>query len=141
MIIVSDPATDHQSIKEAGYMNIPVIAITNADSPLAGVDVAIPANNRSKKSIALMFWLLARETLYLRGTLSREQDWDIMVDLFMFREIKENEASTEEQAEEVELHKENEEGTAVADALNNQDDDDEEEEPKDDAWDNKEFTE
>ena len=35
LLIVTDPRTDHQSIKEAAYMNIPVIAICDTDSDLA----------------------------------------------------------------------------------------------------------
>ena len=97
MIIVTDPRTDAQAIKEASYVNIPVIALCDTDTPTEYVDVAIPTNNKGRHAIGLIWWMLAREVLRLRGTLAnREVDWDVVVDLYFYRDPEAEEQKEEE---------------------------------------------
>jgi len=95
VLVVTDPFTDAQPVREASFVNIPTIALAHSDTPLRYIDVAIPCNNKSVLSIGLMWWLLARELLRLQGKVSRTEQWDIMPDLYFYRSEDEKEETEE----------------------------------------------
>jgi small subunit ribosomal protein SAe len=96
LLVCTDPQFDHQAITEASYVNLPVIALCNTDSPAKYIDVAVPCNNKGVQSIGTMWWMMAREVLYLRGIISRKTPWDVMPDLYFYRDPEDIEK--EEQA-------------------------------------------
>lgn len=97
LMVVVDTFADRKAIIEASYMNIPVIALTNTDSSLQFVDVAIPCNNKSTNSISMIFWMLAREVRILTGRLSKDEDWEVMVDLFYHKNLEDKEKMQQQQ--------------------------------------------
>lgn len=73
------------------------------DSPSEYVDVAIPCNNKGKHSIGLIWWLIAREVLRLRGVIpDRTTEWSVMPDLYFYRDPEEIEQNAAEESKDVE---------------------------------------
>jgi small subunit ribosomal protein S2 len=74
ILFVTDPAADQQALKEAVNTGLPVVGIVDANNNLRNVDIAVPANNKGRRSLALVYWLLAREVLKVRGE-TTDEDW------------------------------------------------------------------
>jgi len=99
LLLISDPRADHQPVTEGSYANVPIMAFCNVDSPTKFIDIAVPCNNKSPQSLGLMWYFLAREVLRLRGSISRDMPWEVMPDLFFYRDPEEIEKEDRERAE------------------------------------------
>ena len=77
VLVVTDPRSDSQAIIEAKQIGIPVVALCDTENLLGNVDIVVPVNNKGRKAIALVYWLLARQTLRGRGDIAEDQDLDI----------------------------------------------------------------
>lgn len=86
LLILTDPRIDFNALKESSYVNIPIIALCNTDNNLQYVDCAIPCNNRAPKSLAMIYWLLTKEVLTLKG----KEGLSEMVDMFLYRDVDED---------------------------------------------------
>ena len=74
LIVISDPQVDQQAIIEATNAGIPVIGVSNTDNITSDIDLVIPANNRGRKAVATIYWLLARHILVERGELQENEE-------------------------------------------------------------------
>jgi len=110
LLVIADPRADHQPVTEGSYANIPIVAFCNVDSPTRFIDIAIPCNNKAVASIGLMWWFLAREVLRLRGSISREMPWEVMPDLFFYRDPEREQL----EAEKMKANEKVQEATAAA---------------------------
>lgn len=82
IILIADPLVDYQALREAVKARVPVIAICDTPNETKHVDVIIPANNKGKKSLATLFWLLSREVLKERGEIKSDSDFKFSIDDF-----------------------------------------------------------
>ncbi|GAB6861320.1 30S ribosomal protein S2 [Haloplanus litoreus] len=67
VVVVTDPIGDSQAVKEAITVGIPVIAMCDSNNQLSNVDLVIPTNNKGRRALSVVYWLLANETLDRRG--------------------------------------------------------------------------
>ena len=67
VVVVTDPIGDSQAVKEAITVGIPVIAMCDSNNTTGNVDLVVPTNNKGRKALSVVYWLLANETLDRRG--------------------------------------------------------------------------
>ena len=82
IIVLTDPAADAQAFREATNIKIPVIAMCDSNNLTTNVDIVIPGNNKGRRSLALIYWLLSREILRIRGELAADEDLEETIDDF-----------------------------------------------------------
>ncbi len=79
---ITDPQVDQQAIIEATGAGIPVIGVSNTDNITSEIDLVIPANNRGRKAVATIYWLLTRQILIERGELKDDEEPKFMIEDF-----------------------------------------------------------
>ena len=75
LVIVTDPEVDNQAVKEATKIRVPVVALASTNNHLKNIDLIVPINNKGRKSLALVYWLLAREILKHKGTIKKDDEF------------------------------------------------------------------
>jgi small subunit ribosomal protein S2 len=80
VVVVSDPGVDKQAVKEAITARAAVVGLCDTNNLLKNVDLVVPLNNKGKKSLALVYWLLAREVLLKRGMIKSPADFKATIE-------------------------------------------------------------
>mgnify|MGYP000901128663 CR=1 FL=1 len=82
VLLVTDPAADQQAVREALNAGIPIIGLCDANNETKNVDVIIPANNKGRRALATVYWLLTREYLKNRGTIKSDEEFGMEIEDF-----------------------------------------------------------
>ena len=82
VIVLTDPAADAQAFREAVNIKIPVVAMCDSNNLTSNVDVIVPGNNKGRRSLALIYLLLAREVLRGRGEIGPKDELEDTIDDF-----------------------------------------------------------
>ncbi len=77
VIVVTDPRSDSQAIIESKQIGVPIVGLCDTENLLSTVDLVIPVNNKGRKAIALVYWLLARQILREKGIIGEDEDLDV----------------------------------------------------------------
>ncbi len=82
VVVVTDPKADKQAVKEASSVGIPVVALCDTDNDFSKIDLVIPANNKGRRSLATIYWLLARQILREKGEIPPDGDLSTPIEDF-----------------------------------------------------------
>jgi len=82
MLLVTDPAADQQAVREAITVGIPIIGLCDANNETKYMDIIIPANNKGRRALATVYWLLTREYLKGKGKIKSDDDFEMEIEEF-----------------------------------------------------------
>jgi small subunit ribosomal protein S2 len=82
VIMVTDPTADSQALREAVSVGIPVVALCDANNETRNVDLVIPANNKGRRSLAVIYWLLTREIQKEREIIKNNKEYTLTIEDF-----------------------------------------------------------
>ena len=81
-VVVTDPAADQQALREAVNVGVPVVGLCDANNETHFVDLVIPTNNKGRRALATIYWLLTREVLKARGQIANNEEFKPTIDDF-----------------------------------------------------------
>ena len=82
MLLATDPAADDQALSEALSIGIPIVAVCDANNETRNVDLVVPSNNKGRRALATVYWLLTREVMKARGAVQADEDFKMPVEEF-----------------------------------------------------------
>jgi small subunit ribosomal protein S2 len=82
VLFVTDPAADEQALREALNIGIPIIGICDANNETKYVDLVILSNNKGRRALATIYWLLTREVMKAKGQAASDEDFKMTVEEF-----------------------------------------------------------
>ncbi len=82
VLLVTDPWPDRNAVKDASRIGIPVVALCDTNNEPSDIDLVVPCNNKGKKSLGLIFWILARELLKNKNLIKTEKDMKFSIEDF-----------------------------------------------------------
>ena len=83
IIFVCDPWTDKNAVQDAAKIGIPVIALCDTNNQANDVDLVVPCNNKGKKSVGLVFYVIAREFMRKKGLLRGDEEMPVKMEDFI----------------------------------------------------------
>ncbi|MHA1626786.1 MAG: 30S ribosomal protein S2 [Candidatus Asgardarchaeia archaeon] len=85
VVLITDPKTDSQALDEAVRIKVPIVALCDTDNLVSYIDLVIPTNNKGRRALAFIYWLLARQVLRERGVIGPQDELPVSVDDFEFK--------------------------------------------------------
>jgi len=82
VLFVTDPAADEQALREALNIGVPIVGICDANNETKYVDLVIPSNNKGRRALATIYWLLTREIMKAKGQCASDEDFQMTVEEF-----------------------------------------------------------